>query len=135
MAAMYPVTVSDATVRAVIRELRGDGAWPSGAALRAELARRYGARGGTTRIYRLLAELRREESSSERAQQEIATLRARAELAEQREVAHQARWMREVDQLRQQLAAAEREARRVADLEKTVLALRRRVVELERART
>lgn len=131
---MYPVTVTDATVRDVIRGLRREGRWPSGAALRAELARRYGARGGTSRIYRLLAELRAAEDTPDRQAAELVEMRARAERAEAREVSHQARWMREIDQLRQELALAQREAQRVIELENALLALRRRVAELEKAR-
>ena len=52
---MYPPKVEDKEVLAVIRDLSGGGALPSGAAVRAALARRYGSRGGVTRIYRLLA--------------------------------------------------------------------------------
>ena len=108
--------VSDEQVRAVIAELRGQGARVSGARLRRELAVRFGARGGVTRIYRLLAEapaIAPEEVTALRA--EVERMRERAETAEAREDAHQLKWAREVDRLRQQvkqLEAAESEARR-----------------------
>jgi hypothetical protein len=122
---MRPQTLSDDVVLATARELATGGVWPSGRRLREELARRFGHRGRTDRIYRLLAaathapgarvatvspvptgrvaDLARELAA---AKAEATAALARAELAEERERRHQDRWMREIDDLRQKLAAA-----------------------------
>jgi hypothetical protein len=110
-AAMHPPRVSDAEVRAVIRELTVENIPPAGAAVRRALELRFGSRGGVTRIYRLLAEegVRLtpppNPSSAEALQRELQAMRHRAERAEHREVAHQTRWAEEVDRLRRQVAA------------------------------
>lgn len=122
---MRPQALSDDVVLATARELATGGKWPSGRRLRDELARRFGHRGRTDRIYRLLAaaihaperprttvvavhggrvaDLKRE---LEAARAEATAALARAELAEERERRHQDRWMREIYELRQKLAAA-----------------------------
>ena len=106
---MYPPKVSDAEVRVVIRELMVGRTLPSGAAVRAALAVRFGSRGGVARMYRLLAEERQrltpvpEPDSVEALQREVQALRERAERAEHREEAHQSHWAEEVDRLRMQV--------------------------------
>lgn len=106
---VYPPKVSSAEVRVVIRELMVGKTLPSGAALRAALAARFGSRGGVARIYRLLAEERQrlmpipEPGSVEALQREVQALRERAERAEHREEAHQSHWAEEVDRLRMQV--------------------------------
>lgn len=123
--AMRPQALSDDVVLATARELATGGVWPSGRRLRDELARRFGHRGRTDRIYRLLAAATHEAgpprttvgaAHGERVadlERELAAARAeataalaRAELAEERERRHQDRWMREIYELRQKLAAA-----------------------------
>jgi len=110
---MHPPRVSDAEVRAVIRELTVDKNLPAGAAVRRALESRFGSRGGVARIYRLLAEegVRLTPppnlSSVEALQRELEALRQRAERAEDREEAHQTRWAEEVDRLRLKVAALE----------------------------
>ena len=112
-AAMHPPRVSDAEVRAVIRELTVENIPPAGAAVRRALELRFGSRGGVTRIYRLLAQegVRLtpppNPSSASALQRELQAMRHRAERAEHREVAHQTRWAEEVDRLRRQVAALE----------------------------
>jgi hypothetical protein len=127
-----PVQVSDAEVLALIRELAGEGAPPSGVQLRAELRRRHGVRGGVARIYRLL----RAAEEGTRApppdlQRELDAARERARLAEFREEAHQLHWAREVDGLRTRLVEAERLAARARALEEQNLELRRRLQSAE----
>jgi hypothetical protein len=110
---MHSPRVSDAEVRAVIRELTVDKTLPAGAAVRRALESRFGSRGGVTRIYRLLAEegVRLTPppnlSSVEALQRELEALRHRAECAEDREEAHQTRWAEEIDRLRLKVAALE----------------------------
>lgn len=126
--AMRPQAVSDDVVIATARELASGGVWPSGRRLREELARRFGHRGRTDRIYRLLETATHAGEGRETRQatvdpvrrgrladheRELAAARAearaalvRAELAEERERRHHDRWMREIDELRQKLLAA-----------------------------
>ena len=123
-------------IRAAIRELAGREQRITGVAVRELLAARYGARGGVTRIYRVLNAARADDR--DRADQPADTAQstpspesreaaiARADLAEHRERAHQERWARETDALRARLAAAEAASR---DAEAT----KRRIVELARA--
>lgn len=112
-AAMHPPRVSNAEVRAVIRELMVGKTLPSGAAVRATLDARFGSRGGVARIYRLLADERRrltpppEAGSVEALQRELQSMRERAERAEDRERAHQTHWAGEVDRLRMKIQALE----------------------------
>ena len=116
-AAMHPPRVSNAEVRAVIRELMVGKTLPSGAAVRATLDARCGSRGGVARIYRLLADERRrltpppEPGSVEALQHELQAMRERAERAEDRERAHQTHWAEEVDRLRMKVQALEPLAR------------------------
>jgi hypothetical protein len=106
---MYPPLVSDSLIQLLIRELTEGDQLPSGAQLRAALHRRYGSRGGVTRIYRLLANARPKPAAHPspdvgKLQREIQTLREAVRLADHREQAHQSRWALEVDRLRQQVA-------------------------------
>jgi hypothetical protein len=105
-AGMHPPRVSNAEVRAVIRELTVEKILPAGAAVRRALESRFGSRGGVARIYRLLAEegIRLtpppEGGSVEALRGELHAMRERAERAEEREEAHQTRWAEEIDRLR-----------------------------------
>ncbi len=130
---MRPPLVSDDLIRAAIREVAGSSERITGVAVRAVLARRHGARGGVTRIYRLVrdaqrpvpeAPLRARLATGNPESHDAAI--ERANLAEHREQAHQARWARETDELRARLADAERGAGEVAEA-------RRRIAELARA--
>jgi hypothetical protein len=111
---MYPPKVEDKEVLTVIRDLSVGGALPSGAAVRAALARRYGSRGGVTRIYRLLADERTRRGTTALSsvgaallEQENRNLRELLQHQRQREDAHQAYWNREVGRLRERVSALE----------------------------
>jgi hypothetical protein len=114
---MYPPHVSDQDIQHLIRELTDGTQLPSGAQLRAAMQKRFGSRGGVTRVYRLLSSMRPKPSIQPSAsrttedvatlQRELHTLREALKLADHREQAHQSRWALEVDRLRQQLAAVE----------------------------
>jgi hypothetical protein len=111
---MHPPKVEDRQVEALIRELTVAGALPSGAAVRAELARRYGSRGGVTRIYRLLAAERTQRGTTALSsisvrllEQENRNLRELLQHQRQREDAHQAHWNRQVGELRERVRALE----------------------------
>ena len=110
---MYPPKVSNAEVRAVIRNMSTGAALPSGAAVREALRARYGSRGGVSRIYRLLADERRTlappavQGDVESLREQLQAMQGRAERAEERELAHQTRWALEIDQLRQKLLSLE----------------------------
>jgi hypothetical protein len=128
---MFPTHVSDANIRAVIRELTRGSELPSGALLRAVLHQRYGSRGGVTRIYRLLAQARTQlipppkPEPSALLQAELQRLRERAQRAEQREEAHQSRWAVEVDSLRVKVAALEPLAQQAHTALETLTLVRR----------
>jgi hypothetical protein len=118
---MYPPKVEDKEVVAVIRDLCVNGALPSGAAVRAALAHRYGSRGGVTRIYRLLASERARRGASALSsvgagllEQENRNLRELLQHQRQREDAHQAHWNREVGRLRERVSALEPLVRQAA---------------------
>jgi hypothetical protein len=109
---MYPVKVTDAQVQSLIRELAVGAKLPSGATVRAALARRYQSRGGVARIYRLLAAergpLQEPESgwgrvNAEVLRQENQTLRQHLQEARELETRHQDHWGREVARLREQI--------------------------------
>lgn len=121
--------VGDEEVRAVIADLRAQGARVSGARVRRELAARFGTRGGVERIYRLLREAPTADAAVvEQMEAKLAEAQGRAERAEAREDAHQLKWAREVDALRQRVKAleqAEAEARRWQD------AYQRQAIELK----
>jgi hypothetical protein len=146
---MRPPLVTEQAIRTAVREVAASGARLTGVAVRELLARRYGARGGVSRIYRLIQEIRAEEreraarrSTASRASDSGETREAaieRADLAEHRERAHQERWARETDALRARLAAAELAARdaelasrRVAELARALATAQARIAELER---
>jgi hypothetical protein len=127
------VKVSDEAVLEVIDTLRRDRIRVSGARVRRELQRRYGARGGVARIYRLLkapppaSTLDRhdlEHTLAERDRQlaaltaECQRLRERVELAEFREQATQDRTALEIYQLRERLRLTTTQAPRPADTDK-----------------
>ena len=139
--------VTDAQIQAVIDELRQQTGGATGSGVRAELARRHGARGGVARIYRLLGQAQGRSEAGESAvlaakveqlQAELAAMTKRAELAEHREVAHQDWAANQIYTLREKLREHEL-APRVQGVQheqfmrvyREVIALRRKVVELE----
>jgi hypothetical protein len=139
--------ISDADIRAVIADLTAQAGQASGAAVRAELQRRHGARGGVTRVYRVLDQSRRgarhEESRAlaERVcelEQQLAGMTERAERAEHRELVHQDRAAVEIHRLREKVRELEM-APRVQGVRheefmrvyREVVALRKRAAELE----
>ena len=107
--------LSDERIRATCRELLKTQGSISGRGLCAELRRRFGAVGKTTRVFRIW----REERASAAVPVDVANLKKqlevsesaaaenlkRAELAELREQAHQDHWAGEVDRLRMEVAA------------------------------
>ena len=129
-----PKQLADDQIRSVIESLHQQQQRVTGLAVRAELRRLYGVPGGVDRIYRLLNELQPHASidSSRRLREELASLKnqlalavQRAELAEHREQAHQEKWAMEIDQLRQQLRAAQVDSRKLGEAQNQVLELRR----------
>ena len=146
-----PPRLPDATILALIDELRGQHAVLTGTTLRAELARRHGLRGGVTRIYRLLAQATAPRAAAAPAppsptkrtghhdlQAELAAALERARLAEYREEAHQARWANEIHELREQVRTFKEAARRTPILEselrdrsRELAAAYRRIADLE----
>jgi hypothetical protein len=141
---MYPPRVTDDEIRTVIRELAVGEQLPSGALLRAVLKQRFGSPGGVSRIYRLLSKAGAKQSvvrsvdAAEVLEREVLAMRERAERAEQREEAHQARWAVEVDQLRLKVKAveplaqqAERALESVGHLRRQLQAAEARIAMLE----
>jgi hypothetical protein len=147
---MRPPLLSDAVIRAAIRELAATQQRVTGVAVRALLTARYGARGGVARIYRFVNDARANArpktvaqagaldavTSSESREAAI----ARADLAEHRERTHQERWARETDALRLRLAAAEQAVRdveiakqRVTELTRALSSAQARIANLERS--
>jgi hypothetical protein len=125
--------VPDEAVLAVIDELRRSRVRVTGARVRRELHRRYGARGGVARIYRLLDapppasavernELERaladRDSQIDTLTAECQRLRDRVNLAEFREQATQDRTALEIHQLRERLRVTTTQAPRPADSDK-----------------
>ena len=113
-APMHPPHVSDLAIQHLIGELTVGNRLPSGASLRTALKKRFGSRGGVTRVYRLLANARtathtppRSSTVVQTLEHELDVLRETANLAQHREEAHQARWAMEVDRLRQKVAELE----------------------------
>ena len=111
---MYPPHVSDLQIKHLISELTVGNRLPSGASLRTALKKRFGSRGGVTRVYRLLAQTRaatqpslRPPADATKVEHELTALREAATLSQHREEAHQARWALEVDRLRQRLLELE----------------------------
>jgi hypothetical protein len=108
-----PQKLTDGQIVALIAALRAENLPCTGVDIRRELARRFGVRAGTDRVYRLLRELALHTElpaarpTIDLAQLEIqrdAALR-RAQLAEYREEATQVRTANEIDTLRQRLRA------------------------------
>ena len=129
-----PPRLSDATILALIDELRTSHPALTGTQLRAELKARHGTPGGVTRIYRLLhaatapqrapsppAVTRDAPPPSSDLQAKLAAALERARLAEYREEHHQSHWATEIDQLRQQVHALRHASHRLAVLERAVL--------------
>jgi hypothetical protein len=129
---MYPPKITDERIRSVIRELAATGKLPSGAALRTELATRYGSRGGVSRIYRLLAAETQGtlkpapgQIASRLLEQEVRNLRESLNQARQREDAQQVYWRREIGQLRDRVQALEPLLRQAAAVGEVTDPLRR----------
>ena len=132
---MRPPLLSDEVIRAAVRDIEASGGRVTGVRVRELLAARFGSRGGVSRIYRQLAELRAEaRGASERRPAAVApspsdesreAAIARADLAEHRERAHQERWARETDALRTRITALEQAAREVEYAERRSLELTR----------
>jgi hypothetical protein len=113
--------LSEPHIRATCRELLAKKGQVSGRGLCAELRKRFGAVGKTTRVFQIwreetlakgsalasadadVAELKRRLAAAETVAVENL---ARAERAEYREQAHQDKWALEIDRLRQELKAA-----------------------------
>jgi hypothetical protein len=105
--------LSEQRIRATCRELLKVQGRVSGRGLCAELRRRFGAVGKTTRVFQIW----REECENAALPVDVANLKQqlkaaeaaaaenlkRAELAEYRERAHQDHWALEIDRLKQQL--------------------------------
>ena len=124
----------DADIHAIIDGLGARRAPLTGTLLRAELARRFGHRGGVSRIYRLLREHARsrppaaprppaaagpeDESELARLRLELEETRERAELAELREESHLNRWANEIHELREQVREHREAAHRLPLLER-----------------
>jgi hypothetical protein len=125
-------------IRSVIQELTVGNVLPSGARLRAELADRFGSRGGVARMYRILAEERRrrepppDPQSVAVLQEEAQAQRKRAELAVFRERSHQTRWAAEVDRLRLKVAELEPLAEQTQMVNTTNILLRHQLQAAER---
>jgi len=114
---MYPPHVTDHDIKLLISELTVGDRPPSGARLRAALHKRFGSRGGVSRIYRLLTDTGAGAKNSApqsiarhdvgKLHHELESLREALKLADYREQTHQSRWAMEVDRLRQQIASIE----------------------------
>ena len=129
-----PPQLPDADIRALIDELRTGRAQPTGTELRAELARRFGHRGGVSRIYRLLRESAQaarppspttipaphpaDPDELARLREELQRATERAELAELREESHLNRWANEIHELREQAQTYRTAAERLPRLER-----------------
>ena len=133
---MYPPKVQDEDVRHVIRDLMIDGRLPSGAAVRAEIGKRFKSRGGVARIYRLLAAQRPPQvldhstlspAGVRLLQLENQNLREQLQQAGERERAHQAYWTREVRQLWEHVGALEALVTQAANSGEISAALTQRV--------
>lgn len=144
---MRPPLLTDEMILSAIRDLAPRGRI-TGTAVRALLAQRFGARGGVARVYRLLAAASRPSATPAGGrplvegpgEPTLASALERAALAEERELAHQRRWLRETETLKERLALAEQAARETEDLRIRVAQLRQalagaqgRIAELERA--
>lgn len=125
--------LADEQIRGVINSLKGEDKKVTGLAVRTELRRQFGMPGGVERIYRLIGETKAAPHSEQHELQgdlvllgqQLAAAVQRAELAEHRERVHQEKWAMEIDLLRQQLRAAQIDARKLSDAQNQVLELRR----------
>ena len=140
---MRPPLLTDEMILSVIRDLAPRGR-VTGTAVRALLAERFGARGGVAPVYRLLAETSRpvpapvQRAVAPAVDGSLEAALQRAALAEERELKHQQRWLRETETLKERLALAEQAARETAELRLRVAQLRQalagaqgRIAELE----
>ena len=123
-----PPRLPDTEIQQVIDELRARRGAITGLELRAELQRRYGHRGGVTRIYRLLQQTMPTRptppppaapttSDVVELQSQLTAALERARLAEHREEAHQARWAGEIHALREQVRSLHDVSHRLAVIE------------------
>jgi hypothetical protein len=129
----------DRQIRLTCRELMSGNTRVSGRTLRRTLRERYGAAGKTDRVFRIwreeisaaaeaarhqppveVSELQRRLVDAERT---AADNKARAELAELREQAHQDRWAMEIDALRQAALAQPNYALENRSLEQKIIRL------------
>ena len=137
-AAVYPPKVTDDAVLSLIRDLGGQGAFPSGARVRLALAQRYRSRGGVKRIYRLLAAEQARVGTTALSpigigllEQENRNLREQLRATRQREDAQQAHWNWEVGRLRTRIEALEPLVQQAAASGAVDASLRRQVQEAE----
>jgi len=147
-----PPRLPDAEIQKVIDELRAQGRTVTGLALRAELHRRHGHRGGVTRMYRILhgqtalprpapaiaSHTPPPAGDFAQLQAELVAAVERARLAEHREETHQTRWAGEIHQLRDQVRTLNHAAHRLPLLEaelqdrrRELAAAYRRIADLE----
>jgi hypothetical protein len=128
--------LSDQQIAATFRELMAAGGPVSGRSLRTALRDRFGGPGKTERVFALCRALKTplnaEPAIVQRLQEQVAAAEserdlalARAELAEQREIAHQDRWANEIHTLRQTAEQLKGEAARRRALESQMLLLNR----------
>jgi hypothetical protein len=127
-----PPRLPDATILALIDELRGRHAVLTGTRVREELRARHGTPCGVARIYRLLhaatattparspAPIASDNLPSEvvELQRSLQDALERAALAEYREEHHQARWAAEIHTLREQARELRNAAQRLPLLER-----------------
>ena len=133
--------VSDLQIREAMDAVTQQNLPLSGERVRAELKRRFGVCGGTTRLYRILSAaggaalvdgtLEQERARNAELQQALANVTARAELAEFRERSHQEMWAREIDALRMKLRAEVQKSVRPGMIADRELALRRQLLEAQ----
>ena len=128
-----PPRLPDATILELIDELRAQHAVLTGTRLRDELVRRFGHRGGVTRLYRLLHQAAQPQPTRPpdppptlpvdvaELQAGLAAALERARLAEHREQAHQDRWAGEIHALREQVRGQHDASHRLRVLEQDVL--------------
>ena len=129
-----PPRLPDATILALINELRSQHAVLTGTRLREELKARHGTPCGVTRLYRLLHAATAPQRApsppavpndapppSSDPQAELAAALERARLAEHREEHHQTRWATEIHQLREQVHALRHASHRLPILEQQLL--------------
>jgi hypothetical protein len=128
-----PPRLPDATILALIEELRAQHAVLTGTRLRNELQARHGTPCGVSRLYRLLHQATQPPPARPptpppdlpadvaELQAQLAAALERARLAEHREEAHQDRWAGEIHALREQVRGQHDAAHRLRVLEQDVL--------------